>query len=218
MTMTEQEWVGGTDPETLLALLGSSGEASARKWRLFACACCRQVWHLLKNESSQRALEGAERLADQLVSSGELESVWEAADEAYWLKVEDGDEAAAAWMALTMLGDLPDALHQAVAPDLDNKDLGQASILRCLFGNPFRLPPPVEPAWLSWNDSIVRRLAEDAYEDRLLPAGHLEPQRLGVLADALEEAGADAELLAHLREPGPHYRGCWCIDLLLAKE
>jgi hypothetical protein len=71
---------------------------------------------------------------------------------------------------------------------------------------------------LSWNDSIVRRLAEDAYADRLLPAGHLEPQRLGVLADALEEAGADAELLAHLREPGTHYRGCWCIDLLRTKE
>jgi hypothetical protein len=25
-------------------------------------------------------------------------------------------------------------------------------------------------------------------------------------------------ILAHLREPGPHYRGCWVLDLLLGKE
>jgi hypothetical protein len=25
-------------------------------------------------------------------------------------------------------------------------------------------------------------------------------------------------LLAHLRSPGPHVRGCWAIDLLLGKE
>jgi hypothetical protein len=40
-----------------------------------------------------------------------------------------------------------------------------------------------------------------------------------VLADALEEAGCtDAELLQHLRGPGPHVRGCHLVDLLLAKE
>jgi hypothetical protein len=183
--------------------------------RLFACACCRQAWHLLKNESSQRALEGAERFADKLVSLGELESVWEAADEAYWLGTEDGDEAAVAWMALSMLGELPDALRQAVAPDLDNKDLGQASILRCIFGNPFRSPPSLAPEVLQWNAGTVKQLAEVVYQERLLPAGQLDPQRLAVLADALEEAGADAELIGHLRGVGPHYRGCHALDRLL---
>jgi hypothetical protein len=39
-----------------------------------------------------------------------------------------------------------------------------------------------------------------------------------VLADALEEAGcADAEILTHLRGPGPHVRGCWALDLVLGK-
>src|SRR5262249_34682000 len=38
---------------------------------------------------------------------------------------------------------------------------------------------------------------------------------LPVLADALEEAGcSDANLLAHLRGPGPHARGCWALDLV----
>ena len=40
-------------------------------------------------------------------------------------------------------------------------------------------------------------------------------QRLAVLADALEEAGSPDELVAHLRGPGPHVRGCWCVDLIL---
>jgi hypothetical protein len=75
MTMTEQEWVGGTEAEKMLAFLRSNGEASERKLRLFACACCRQAWHLLKNESSQRALEGGERFADKLVSLGSAGSI-----------------------------------------------------------------------------------------------------------------------------------------------
>jgi hypothetical protein len=38
-------------------------------------------------------------------------------------------------------------------------------------------------------------------------------------ADALEEARCDgADLLEHLREPGPHVRGCWSLDLLFDKE
>jgi hypothetical protein len=45
-----------------------------------------------------------------------------------------------------------------------------------------------------------------------------EWDRMPVLADALEDAGCtDAELLAHLRSPGPHVRGCWAIDLLLGR-
>jgi hypothetical protein len=38
-------------------------------------------------------------------------------------------------------------------------------------------------------------------------------------ADALEDAGCtDAELLAHLRGPGPHVRGCSARNLVLSKE
>ena len=62
-------------------------------------------------------------------------------------------------------------------------------------------------------------LAQAAYDNRNLPAGTLEYARLLVLADALEEAGCDnADILNHLREPGEHVRGCWCVDLLLVKS
>jgi hypothetical protein len=39
-----------------------------------------------------------------------------------------------------------------------------------------------------------------------------------VLADALEEVGADHRLIEHLRSPGPHVRGCWALDAILSKE
>ena len=62
----------------------------------------------------------------------------------------------------------------------------------------------------------VRAIAQATYEDRLLPDGALDPARLAVLADALEEAGCtDADLLRHLRTPAVHVRGCWALDLLL---
>jgi len=77
----------------------------------------------------------------------------------------------------------------------------------------------VDPSWLAWDGGAVPKLATIAYEERVLPAGTLDPALLAVLADALEEAGcADAELLGHLRGPGPHVRGCWVVDLLLGKE
>jgi hypothetical protein len=65
---------------------------------------------------------------------------------------------------------------------------------------------------------LVVSLAESAYQERLLPSGRLDRQRLAVLADALEEAGAGGDLLAHMRSAGPHIRGCWAVDLVLGKE
>jgi hypothetical protein len=87
----------------------------------------------------------------------------------------------------------------------------------CVFGDLFS-EVRIEPAWLAANDGVAPRLAQAAYDERLLPSGHLEPARLAVLADALEDAGCnDVQLLGHLRGPGPHVRGCWATDLLLAK-
>jgi hypothetical protein len=85
---------------------------------------------------------------------------------------------------------------------------GQSRLIRDLFGNPFRPLPSLAPRWLSWNDGIVLKLAESIYQESAF-------DRLGILADALEEAGcASADILAHCRQPGEHARGCWAIDLL----
>jgi hypothetical protein len=88
----------------------------------------------------------------------------------------------------------------------------QATLVRCVAGNPFLPVPCVEPAWRTWNDGTMGKLASDIYNSR-------DFNRLPLLADALEDAGCtDAELLGHLRGPGPHVRGCWALDLVLSKS
>jgi len=93
------------------------------------------------------------------------------------------------------------------------EERAQAAFLRDIF-SPFH-PIVLDPAWLT---PTVVALARAAYDERQLPSGELDRDRLLILADALEDAGADAELLEHLREPGPHVRGCWCLDLILGKS
>ena len=75
-----------------------------------------------------------------------------------------------------------------------------------VFGNPFR-PVAVDPAWRT---STVVALASGIYAERAF-------ERLPILADALQDAGCDAEaVLAHFRDPAAtHVRGCWAVDLCL---
>ncbi len=88
----------------------------------------------------------------------------------------------------------------------------QCDLLRDIFGNPFRSPPALAPAWLAWKDGTIAKLAQAIYEDRAF-------ERLPILADALEEVDcADADVLDHLRSPLIHVRGCWALDWILAKK
>ncbi len=90
----------------------------------------------------------------------------------------------------------------------------QAALLRDIVGNPYR-PSTLAPVFQT---PEVLTLARAAYGERGLPGGHLDPGRLAVLSDALEELGCeDDALLAHLRSPGPHVRGCWALDLIIGK-
>jgi hypothetical protein len=44
-------------------------------------------------------------------------------------------------------------------------------------------------------------------------------EHVAILADAVEESGCmDAEVLAHLRDGGRHYRGCWAVDAILGRR
>ena len=94
----------------------------------------------------------------------------------------------------------------------------QKLLLHDIFGNPFR-PVSLNPAWLSFRSDTIPNLARAAYDERKLPSGHLDVNRLAVLADALEEAGCDSPaILDHLRRPRTHIRGCWVLGLVLGKE
>ncbi|MBP3954889.1 hypothetical protein J8F10_06280 [Gemmata sp. G18] len=84
----------------------------------------------------------------------------------------------------------------------------QPPVLREIFGNPFR-SVALSPDWLT---STAVGLASQMYESRDFGA-------MPTLADALQDAGCDiADVLDHCRGPGPHVRGCWVVDLVLANE
>ena len=237
--MTEAEWLACTDPQTMLDSL--RGKASDRKLRLFACACCRRAWHLLTREQPRAAVATAERYADGLAGPEELRQGWSAVRKALstaplgtpW---EEALVAAlyaatpgpvppegAAGAAANALSDDPRprgpyhplTAKAGEAPGCPSERAFQCALLRDLFA-PFGAPE-VGASWLTWGGAVAA-LARGAYEDRQLPSGQLDPARLAVLADALEEAGCtNLNLLAHLRGPGPHAHGCWAVDLLLGK-
>jgi hypothetical protein len=250
--MTEAEWDGCTDPEKMLEFL--QGRASARKLRLFACACCRRIWPWLVKASRDwpdagpHAVETIERFVDGLAGEEELQAAQEGASWAAeaaargvewrahatmaaaaaagktsrWGQALTAPEAAreaageAAWVETVQksVRALAAAPEEAPVPALDweSPRLFQVGVLRDLFGNPFRPPPMIDAGWLSWGDGAVRKLAQTVYEERRF-------HDLPILADALEEAGCgNADILAHCRTPGEHARGCWLVDLLLARE
>jgi hypothetical protein len=85
----------------------------------------------------------------------------------------------------------------------------QADLLRDIFANPFRPLASVDASCLT---PPVLALAQTIYELRSF-------DRLPELAEALEDAGCnDAELLAHLRSPGPHVKACHGLDAVLGKS
>jgi hypothetical protein len=71
--MTEAEWNCCTDPQPMLEFL--KGNASDRKLRLFAVACCRWPKNNLLFDSVGRALEVAERFADGRATEQDLHKV-----------------------------------------------------------------------------------------------------------------------------------------------
>src|SRR5689334_3833348 len=72
--MTEAEWLDCTDPAKMLEFL--RGKASERKFRLFACGCCRSLFPLITDKYSRQAIKVAERYADGDVASEKLRFAW----------------------------------------------------------------------------------------------------------------------------------------------
>jgi hypothetical protein len=197
--MTEEVWLATGDARALLSYLWPE-KKTLRKLRLFACAVCRRSGAGMDNERGRRAVELAEHFADGLVWKREMSAARAAAR---GLPRVVGDDQA--WRAAARAVARSSSLIEA------------AGLLRDIFGNPFR-PVLLDRCWLAWQNGTIVKLAQAAYEVRVLSSGLLDNDRLAILADALEDAGCtDAEMLAHCREPAEHVRGCWLLDLLLAK-
>ncbi len=217
--MTESAWLACTDPHPMLMFL--TGRVSDRKLRLFACGCCRRIWHLLTDEQSRKAVEVAERYAEGDLNDDDLNTACaavgaasmyslgcpaaaaEAAAEATW----GHDAFGGPYHASLLTYNVSYAVGEAVS-----ESIAQCDLLRDVNGNPFR-PVAIAPSWLT---PPVVAIARAAYEERALPRGELDLARLAILADALLDAGCPTQtILDHLRSPGPHVRGCWAVDLIL---
>jgi hypothetical protein len=243
-TVTESEWSASFDWwQDVDAFIEDRG--SHRKLRLFAVACCRSIWQLL-GDTRQKAVEVSERYADGLATCHDLQAVRElfrATESDKVIQIRQGREYRpdvggdtadenALWAAKSVMRESVDFATWtrlgANGPDFTDKGYrstfwaemdSRRRLLHEILGPlPFR-NVHINPSWLLWHDATVVRLAQAAYEERHLPEGTLDNGRLAVLADALEEAGCtDADILGHLRGPGPHVRGCWVVDMLLGQE
>jgi hypothetical protein len=222
-------------------------QPARRFFRLFACACCREEWCELADRRAKRAVEVAERFADGTAKPEELDIARAEVREGLgdrgsldarpglWLAgtaaagqatIHDGaagaarmliDRRARQWLGLPREGEPyhDDGGRDAWKASRHKVGCLPCALVRDIFGNPFRStvlrPDCRTPVSLS--------LAQTAYDERILPSGHLDLVRLAILSDALEEVGCDdTSILDHLRGPGPHVRGCWAVDLVSSKE
>lgn len=228
--MTEAEWWVCENPKLMLEAL--QDQASERKLRLFACACCRHFWHLLIDQRSRTAVEVAERFSDGLLSDDEAQAAFASACEAS-LKVRSGPDHWPETVLRLRYQHSPETLWRAaftaafavgsgvgdvVAHIRSNQGILvahslQAQFLRDIFG-----PLPSRSVSVSsrhLNPQIIV-LAQSIYDDR---AFDRLPVLADALADALEDAGCEANaILDHCRQPANHVRGCWAVDFLLGKE
>jgi hypothetical protein len=252
--MTDAEWLACSEPEPMLLFLSEQGRLSGRKTRLFAAACCRRIWDLCGDTRSCNAIHVAERLADGLASADETRHAREdadaAADEADDAELSGSMKLAmlgtsnatafavdttvnpftvAEWSVYALTGNTPvsdkDRETERLAA-FSREESSQAEICRDIFGNPFR-SNVIPASLLIRNNGLIVKLAQEAYDDRDLPAGTLHRHRLLALAEAFANAMTDARIsgtdpaasvLEHLRdEKLRHWRGCVVVDGLLGK-
>lgn len=174
--MTREEWLRCTEPSLLREhLLGynrwhnrydAPPLVGGRKIRLVAAAWLRAVWGGLAAPGSRAQVERLERVAEGRDSP------------------EQDDRIS---VSMGVLGsDLFLVLNNAcvAALNLGATRAAQCDIVRAIVGDPFT-SVAFDP---SWRTLTVRALAHAAYDERL-DDGRLDPDRLAILADAMEEAG-----------------------------
>jgi hypothetical protein len=231
--VNEIDWLSRANPLAMLAHL--EGRVSARKLRLFACACVRRHWSRLPYAWPRQAVETAERYAEGRARKADLRRSREHGEQAALgapefdafavlaaaaCTAEDPQEAARTACENLRLQAVREAAYEvsaghdearATAEAAALEQQAQAELVREVFGNPFR-PPQIEPAWVSWGNGAAVALARVIYDNNQF-------EDMPYLGDALEDAGcADERMLGHCRTPGGHARGCWVLDLLLVKE
>jgi hypothetical protein len=189
-------------------------QASHRRQRLFACACCRRVWRRLTDGRSRFAVEAAERYTDGHATAVDLANAQADAGRAWSAAVGLRDSARGKpGGPLDMAVEAARSAQRAALEDGHGLilDAGQAvppeircDLIREVLGNPFR------PLQARAFPARVRDLAGAI--DAAFPT---VSRAYGILADALEELG-EAEAAAHCRQ-AQHAKGCHVVDWILGR-
>jgi hypothetical protein len=193
--MNASSWDACHDAPRMLGFL--QGKVSDRKLRLFACAACRRLWSYVVDPRSRQAVEMSEQFADGQVTLAELQSAWQVANQ---VADDMANRGLRGWnLARTVAAAAND--DASVGALRAAQSATDADLVREIFA-PFG--PKFDQHLLP---ASVIRLAEAAY------AG----ERCNfALHDALLEAGLPA--LAEHFQTSRHYKGCWAVDLILAKH
>lgn len=224
--MTESDWRACADPQPMLEFLGA--RPSERKLRLFGCACCRRVWHLL-DDVARQGVELAERYADGQARLHDLVARRTAivAKVAPSSRPSTAPDAQARWTVYSLLSN-------RIAETLGNVHVGAAE---AAANEADRAGGRVGPARVAFYDEAVQtgttaqaELLRHLIQPFPGPATSADwPGQVTQLADALYH-GADCgfalhdalldsghpDLAEHFRDR-EHPRGCWVVDLLLGK-
>ena len=244
--MTEQEWMICDEPHRMMnvAVIRSMlRNGDARRLRLFATACFREIAHHFRDERSVQAVEVAEQFVDGAVGKTEVKLAVQSAISRLRDVGTDIDSTTPTDLVMIRLSAL-------AALDVCRTDAYEAATRAAAKTGrveAFASVLPLADSFIDRSDVFAARLAvakknqceflrdifgnpfRDVPPIRNLPtqsamalARSIYEQRtfdhLPVLADALEEGGCtNADILSHCRSPGPHLRGCWALDLLLGK-
>jgi hypothetical protein len=236
MAMTEAEWLTSDDPETMLHSPGV--KLSERKLRLFACACCRRIWDLIKDSSCRQAVEMAEAAAEGVLGLEALADIHTAAQNNKPLYADAS--WAAAWSAA------PDAAlaasetsleaAQSVARVRSEPAKSRALAASCSGA----LESERQAAWDHYDAvveeakgherraqaDLLREIAGNPFQPATWPDSfpltvvqlaqtlHAGEDCAFALHDALLEAG-HAELAGHFQDAAQHPRGCWVVAGIL---
>lgn len=143
--MTVAEWLVSTNPWTMLDYV--RGTMSQRKLRLFTCASCRRIWHVLTDQRSRRGVEVAELYADNQATAQQLHEA--AIEEDAGADDTHGEGADVADTAADLTsGDPWGGAHAAATMDYPRERPYQSALLRDLISNPFR-PVSIDPSCLA---------------------------------------------------------------------
>lgn len=212
----DQRWDRVHPPRRTFVVEWLHDHTSPRKMRLFACACARTVLDRFPN--LEPVIETAEAFADERANHAALSQMRQVAYESLssFEVAQDlsGGEGDGEPVTLHAHRGICGLTHDNIALSLIeflHEPFPYRQMLHEIFGNPFR-PVTIAPECLSWNRGLIRRMAEEIYEQRTF-------DECPILADALEEAGCNhAGLVAHLHEPQHHVRGCWALDAILERS